>query len=80
MLIHPQPAPPAAPPPGDPPGEPAGGVRLVALTRGEERFIYLFREHRAADCLARLAAHAADPSLSLTPADAALLAARVREG
>ncbi|NNJ26879.1 hypothetical protein [Alienimonas chondri] len=59
---------------------PVAGKRLVALTRGEERFIYLFRADRAADCLARLAAHAADPSLSLTVDDAALLAERVREG
>ena len=59
---------------------PACGVRVVALTRGEERFVYLFRGDRAADCLARIAAHAADPALTLTADDAALLAERVREG
>lgn len=56
------------------------GVRVVALTRGEERFVYLFRADRVADCLARLAAHAADPSLSLTADDAALLSERIEEG
>ena len=71
---------PAAAPPADPPADPPrGGVRVVALTTGEQRFVYLFREHRAAECLARVAAHAADPELSLTAADAALLSERIRD-
>ncbi|QDT18188.1 hypothetical protein [Alienimonas californiensis] len=76
LTRRPQPLP-AAPAPG---AAPPSGVRVVALTRGEERFVYLFRADRVADCLARLAVHAADPSLSLTAADAALLAERIREG
>ncbi|MFH5802938.1 hypothetical protein [Alienimonas sp. DA493] len=76
LTRRPQPSP-VAPPAAAPP---SSGVRVVALTRGEERFVYLFRADRVADCLARLAAHAADPSLSLTAADVALLAERIREG
>ena len=68
-----RPAPAAAPPAG------RGGVRVVALTAGERRHVYLFREDRAADCLARLAAHAADPDHPLTPSDAGLLRERVLE-
>ena len=67
---------PAAPPAPEPH---RGGVRVVALTTGEQRFVYLFREHRAAECLARVAAHAADPELPLTAADAALIAERIRD-
>ena len=54
-------------------------VRVVALTAGAQRHVYLFREDRADACLASLAAHAADPDHPLTPADAALLRARVLE-
>ena len=57
-----------------------GGVRVVALTAGERRHVYLFREDRADDCLARLAAHAADPDHPLTAADAELIRERVTEG
>ena len=62
--------PPAAPPDGD-------GVRVVALVKGGERFVYLFPGGREPACLAALARHAADPALSLAAADAALLAGRV---
>ena len=58
---------------------PAAGVRVVALTSGEQRHVYLFRESRAADCLARIESHAADPEHPLTSADAALLRVRVLE-
>ena len=67
---------PAAPPPVK---QDRGGVRVVALATGEQRFVYLFREDRAAECLARVAAHAADPEWPLTAADAALLAERIRD-
>lgn len=85
MLTRPQrpvfPTAPAPPATGSIGSDPTGtDTRVVALTRGEERFVYLFRSDRAADCLARIAAHAADPTLSLTPDDAILLADRVREG
>ena len=58
----------------------AAAVRVVALTAGDQRHVYLFREDRAADCLARLAAHAADRDHPLTADDAALLRERVLEG
>ena len=54
-------------------------VRVVALTGGEQRHVYLFREDRADACLARIAAHAADREYPLTAADAALLRERVSE-
>ena len=54
--------------------------RVVALAGGDRRHVYLFRDDRAADCLARIAAHAADPDHPLTAADAALLRDRVEEG
>ena len=54
-------------------------VRVVALTGGEQRHVYLFREDRAGDCLDRIAAHAADRDHPLTTEDAALLRERVLE-
>ena len=79
MLARPPRRFPAVAPPPAAEGGADRGVRVVALTRGEERFVYLFRGDRAADCLARITAHAADPALSLTTDDAALLTERVRE-
>ena len=54
-------------------------VRIVALTGGEQRHVYLFREDRADACLARIAAHAADGEHPLTAGDAELLRERVLE-
>jgi hypothetical protein len=57
----------------------SGEVNVVALVRGEEQYIFVFDEANRTETLRMLGRYAADPELSFTWFDAALLSQRVRE-
>ncbi len=57
----------------------SGEVNVVALTRGEERYVFLFDESTRTDLLRMLGRYAADPQLSFTWYDAAFLSQKIRE-
>ncbi|MEQ1825099.1 MAG: hypothetical protein ABL921_04110 [Pirellula sp.] len=54
-------------------------VNVVALVRGEEQYIFMFDEANRTETLRMLGRYAADPQLSFTWYDAAILSQRVRE-
>ncbi len=54
-------------------------VNVVALVRGEEQYIFMFDEENRTDTLRMLGRFAADPELSFTWYDAAILSQRIRE-
>ena len=53
-------------------------VHVLALVKGEERFVFLYDENSIDTLLEQLGAHASDPELSFTWYDAAVLSQRVR--
>lgn len=54
-------------------------VNVVALVRGEEHYIFMFDETNRTEMLRTLGRYAADPQLSFTWYDAAVLSQRIRE-
>lgn len=56
-----------------------GEVSVVALVRGEEQYIFMFNEANRTETLRMLGRYAADPNLSFTWYDAAILSQRIRE-
>lgn len=56
-----------------------GEVSVVALVRGEEKYIFMFNEANRTETLRMLGRYAADPELSFTWYDAAILSQRIRE-
>jgi hypothetical protein len=56
-----------------------GEVNVVALVRGEEQYVFVFDEKRRTELLRLLGRYAADPSLSFTWYDAAILSQKIRE-
>jgi hypothetical protein len=54
-------------------------VNVVALVRGEEQYIFMFDEDNRTETLRMLGRFAADPELSFTWYDAAILSQRIRE-
>lgn len=56
-----------------------GEVNVVALVRGEEQYIFMFDEANRTETLRMLGRYAADPELSMTWYDAAVLSQKVRE-
>ncbi len=54
-------------------------VSVVALVRGEEQYIFMFNESNRTETLRMLGRYAADPELSFTWYDAAVLSQRIRE-
>lgn len=57
----------------------SGEVSVVALVRGEEQYIFMFDEASRTETLRMLGRYAADPDLSFTWYDAAILSQRIRE-
>ncbi len=57
----------------------SGEVSVVALVRGEEQYIFMFNEANRTETLRMLGRYAADPELSFTWYDAAVLSQRIRE-
>ena len=54
-------------------------INLVALCKGEEKYVFLYDDARATQVLQQLAKFASDPSLSFTWYDAAVLGQKVRK-
>ncbi len=56
-----------------------GEINVVALVRGEEQYIFMFDNANRTETLRMLGRYAADPELSMTWYDAAVLSQKVRE-
>lgn len=59
------------------------GINVLALVRGEERYVFLYDDQSADQLLRTLGQYAADPELSFSWYDAAVLSQRIarqREG
>ena len=53
-------------------------LSILALIRGKERFVYVYDDASREELVAAIRAQAADPALSLSWYDAAVLADRAR--
>lgn len=53
-------------------------INVLALVKGEERYIFLYDDNRRAETLRTLGRYASDPDLSFTWYDAAVLSQKVR--
>jgi hypothetical protein len=54
-------------------------LNILALIKGDERYVYVYDDASRADLLTTFDTQAADPSLSLNWFDAAVLAEKARE-
>ena len=55
------------------------GINVLALLKGEERYVFLYDDQSANQVLQTLGRYAADPELSFSWYDAAVLSQRVRK-
>lgn len=55
-------------------------VNVLALIKGEERYIFLFDDDNRAETLRTLGRYASNPELSFTWYDAAVLSQKIRRG
>ena len=53
-------------------------INVVALVKGEERYIFLFNDHQKSETLRTLGRYASDSKLSFSWYDAAVLSQKVR--
>lgn len=60
-------------------GQMSGEVNVVALVRGDEQYVFVFDERRRTELLRLLGRYAADPELSFSWYDAAVLSQKIRE-
>lgn len=54
-------------------------LSVLALIRGKERFVYVYDDQSREELIGAVRAQAADPAVSLTWYDAAVLADRARQ-
>ena len=54
-------------------------INVLALVKGEERYIFLFDDSRRTECLRTLGRFASNPELSFSWYDAAVLSQRIRQ-
>lgn len=54
-------------------------INVLALVKGEERYIFLFDDNNRAETLRTLGRYASDPELSFTWYDAAVLSQKIRQ-
>jgi hypothetical protein len=54
-------------------------INVLALVKGEERYIFLYDDAHRSDCLRQLGRFASNPELSFTWFDAAVLSQKVRQ-
>lgn len=54
-------------------------INVLALVKGEERYIFLYDDQRRAEALRTLGRFASNPELSFTWYDAAVLSQKVRK-
>jgi len=57
----------------------SGEINVIALVRGEEQYIFMFDEANRTETLRMLGRYAANPELSFTWYDAAIMSQKVRE-
>lgn len=55
------------------------GINVLALLKGDERYVFLYDDRSIEQVLQTLGRYAADPELSFTWYDAAVLSQRVRK-
>lgn len=55
------------------------GINVLALIKGEERYVFLYDDASANQILQTLGQYAADPELSFSWYDAAVLSQRIRK-
>jgi len=60
-------------------GQMQNEVNVLALVKGEERFVFLFDDDNRDESLRQLARFAANPDLDFTWYDAAMLSRKIRE-
>lgn len=58
---------------------PQQGINVLALLKGDERYVFLYDDTSSDQVLQTLGRYAADPELSFTWYDAAVLSQRVRK-
>ena len=56
----------------------AGDINVVAIVKGQERYVFMFDEQSRAETLRMLGQYASDPELSFSWYDAAVLSQKVR--
>jgi hypothetical protein len=54
-------------------------INVLALVKGEERYIFLFDDNHRAEALRTLGRYASNPELSFTWYDAAILSQKIRQ-
>lgn len=54
-------------------------INVLALVKGEERYIFLYDDARRTECLRTLGRFASNPDLSFSWYDAAVLSQRIRQ-
>ncbi len=53
-------------------------INILALAKGEERYLFLFTDESRAEALRTLGRHASNPELSFTWYDAAVMSQKIR--
>ena len=53
-------------------------MNMLALVKGEEKYIFLFNDNNRSETLRQLGKYASDPDLSFTWYDAAVLSQKIR--
>jgi hypothetical protein len=56
-----------------------GDINVLALVKGDERYVFLFDDASRAETLRVLGRYASDPELSFTWYDAAVLSQKIRQ-
>ena len=54
-------------------------INVVALAKGDERYVFLYEDHQQLAILRTFGRYASDPALAFTWYDAAVLSQKVRE-
>ena len=57
----------------------ARDINVIALVKGNERYVFLFDDHSQDEVLRSMARHAANPDLTFSWYDAAVLGQKVRQ-
>ena len=57
----------------------SGEINVLALVKGEERYIFLFDDSKRAETLRMFGRYASNPDLSFTWYDAAVLSQKLRQ-
>lgn len=56
----------------------SGDINVLALAKGEERYLFLFNDQTRADTLRMLGRYASNPDLSFSWYDAAVMSQKIR--